>query len=563
MSGVGLGYDIHLHYSHPLEASTDGVNWFSGDLRIPETNGVVHDATVYFRISATGSVGPISGSISVASISATTLYVNYSGGVETATSLSPESLPDATAGSPYSQQLAASGGSGSGYVFSAAGVPAGLGLSVDGLLSGTPTNASGSPDSFVVTVIDGNGVVKTFKYSLVTKSTTIAGDINSSTHQAYYGQDVVLTASFSADGSVPMTGTVAFYDGDTFLGTAPMGPTGTASLLSVATVSGHAALATSNLSVGNHVITAIYSGDGYYSTATSRSSVAVAVAPATTSTTLKAVTTGGGTTLVSTVVVTSPGNPPLSGTVSFYDGNTLLGTSTLVDGVASLALGVSPAGSHTYSALFSGGGTSSASATSVAVTTGGPQIIGLSRYGFHARSTVLILYFGAPLDASGAQDVSNYIITDGRGRRIAVSSATYDPATLTVALRPSSRLNIHNAYGLTVIGTGSAGLRAVSGVPLDGAGNGGSGTNFVTRITWTALTVPGNPPAIPYVNGQQHGHAGGFKRYVDAVVRATNAAGRSVKKSLPVRHASMPDGLIKPTKSHVATPKNHSASRSR
>ena len=56
----------------------------------------------------------------------------------------------------------------------------------------------------------------------VSKSQSDTGTITSSLTQAYYGQNVVLTASFQATpaGAGPMTGTVAFYDGNTYLGTA-------------------------------------------------------------------------------------------------------------------------------------------------------------------------------------------------------------------------------------------------------------------------------------------------------------------------------------------------------
>ena len=75
-----------------------------------------------------------------------------------------------------------------------------------------------------------------------------------------------------------------------------------------------------------------------------------------TSTTLTASTTPQGTVLTASVVVTSPGDPSIAGSVSFYDGTTLLGTSTVVNGVATLNLGTSPPGQHNFSAVFSGGG---------------------------------------------------------------------------------------------------------------------------------------------------------------------------------------------------------------
>ena len=56
------------------------------------------------------------------------------------------------------------------------------------------------------------------------KAQSQSGDVVSSAPQVYYGQDVTLTATFTANynGTNVMTGTVAFYDGTTYLGTATL-----------------------------------------------------------------------------------------------------------------------------------------------------------------------------------------------------------------------------------------------------------------------------------------------------------------------------------------------------
>ena len=58
--------------------------------------------------------------------------------------------------------------------------------------------------------------------------------------------------------------------------------------------------------------------------------------------------------------MTSPGDPTVAGSVSFYDGTTLLGTSTISNGVATLDLGTLAPGPHQLIAVFSGAGNSSA-----------------------------------------------------------------------------------------------------------------------------------------------------------------------------------------------------------
>ena len=323
-------------------------------------------------------------------------------------------------------------------------------------------------------------------YPLTVKAEVNLGNIVSSLAQSYYGEAVTLTATFSATptGSAPMTGTVAFYDGNTYLGTEPLIAAGAADLRAV---SGTSSLSTSSLSVGNHIITAVYSGDANYSTASTEYSVSVQVVAAVTSTTLTASTTAQGTTLIANVVVTSPGNPPVVGSVSFYDGSTLLGTEPVSNGVATLSVGALAPGSHSFSAVFSGSGTVSASTSSLVVSTDGPLVTGLRRYGFHWQPTYLLINFNGPLDPTSAQNPSNYQVLGPGGHRITVVSAIYDPATQTVTLVPAERLNIHWKYSLTVNGAAPSGLTNPSGVPLGGSGKGQVGSNYVTSITRSNL----------------------------------------------------------------------------
>ena len=236
-----------------------------------------------------------------------------------------------------------------------------------------------------VTVTDGDGDTGSQIYPLTVKAEAISGTIVSSLAQSSYGEEVTLTATFSATpaGSAPMTGTVAFYDGNTYLGTEPLIATGAATSARRCSwphaspmVSGTSRLSTSSLSVGDHIITAVYSGDANYSTASTESPVSIQVIPAVTSVTLTASTTAQGTTLTANVVVTSPGNPPIVGTVSFYDGSTLLGTVPVSNGVATLNVGSLSAGSHSFSCRFLRRWDFLDEHSSLVVSTDGPRVTG-------------------------------------------------------------------------------------------------------------------------------------------------------------------------------------------
>jgi hypothetical protein len=144
----------------------------------------------------------------------------------------------------------------------------------------------------------------------------------------------VLTASVSPGTA---TGTVAFQDGTTVLGTATL-------------ASGSASFTLTGLSTGTHSITAAYSGDSSNASSTS-SALALEVTT---------VTLAPSLTLTATL-----GDSSAAGSVSFYNGSTLLGTAALSGGSASLTLSL-PQGVSALTAAYSG---SESSALSLAVTT--------------------------------------------------------------------------------------------------------------------------------------------------------------------------------------------------
>ena len=120
------------------------------------------------------------------------------------------------------------------------------------------------------------------------------------------------------------------------------------------------------------------------------------------------------------------------------------------------------------------------------------------------QQTSLVLAFSTALDATSADNVSNYqIVNEGGtgvggnqvGQTVPVSTATYDPSTLTVTLIPAQLLDLQNVYQLTVIGTPPSGLTSSTGVALDGAGTGTPGTNYVVSITGKLLAGP-SPTAM-------------------------------------------------------------------
>jgi Bacterial Ig-like domain (group 3) len=175
--------------------------------------------------------------------------------------------------------------------------------------------------------------------------------LTSSLDPSVFGQQVTFTATVSPT-SGP-TGTVQFFDGVNSLGTAA---------LSGSTAS----ITTSALAVGTHFITASYSGDTTYSGSTSASLVqTVNVGTVNTTTTLTSSlnpSAYGQQVMFTATVGPSAG---ASGTVTFMDGGSTIGTSALnASGVATLSISSLAVGTHSITAQYSGDGTHSSSASS-------------------------------------------------------------------------------------------------------------------------------------------------------------------------------------------------------
>ena len=171
-------------------------------------------------------------------------------------------------------------------------------------------------------------------------STTTA--VLSSSNPSSFGQSVTFTATVTPQTPGTPTGTVTFSDGSTQLGQGSL-------------ANGTATVSTSALAIGSHSITASYSGDSNYIASVS-SALAQVVATATTATALNATpnpaSAGQSVTFTATVTPSSAGTP--TGTVSFFDGSTQIGNSSLSNGVVTFSTSTLATGSHSITAVYSG-----------------------------------------------------------------------------------------------------------------------------------------------------------------------------------------------------------------
>lgn len=172
-------------------------------------------------------------------------------------------------------------------------------------------------------------------------STTILG---SSPNPSVVGQTVTITTAVNMAPTAPApTGTEIVYDGSTQISPIlVVGPSGST-------------FAVSNLSPGRHSLTAVYSGDGIY--APSTSAVFTQTVRQNTTTALSAAPNpampGNSVAFTATVTASVSGTP--TGSVTFNDGSTPLGTAPLnASGVAAFNINSLAVGSHSITAVYGG-----------------------------------------------------------------------------------------------------------------------------------------------------------------------------------------------------------------
>ncbi|HLJ95684.1 MAG TPA: Ig-like domain repeat protein [Gemmataceae bacterium] len=171
----------------------------------------------------------------------------------------------------------------------------------------------------------------------------------SPTSSTVFGQAVVLTATVSAvaSGSGTPSGTVTFQDGTTTLGTGTLDANGTATFT------------TTSLTAGtSHSLIAVYNGGGAFTGSTSSAitfSVNKADATVTVTASPNPATAGQATTFTAILTAVVPGSGTPTGTVTFMDGTTTLGTGTLdANGQATFQTSALTQGQHTITAVYAG-----------------------------------------------------------------------------------------------------------------------------------------------------------------------------------------------------------------
>lgn len=249
--------------------------------------------------------------------------------------------------------------------------------------------------------------------------------LRSTAQTSRVGQSVTLTATIRepSTGMPPPTGQVIFKDGTTTLGTATVS-------------NGRAVLLLSSLSLGSHAITATYQGNANYTSAASNLTQTVTAANVATTTRLEVPPSAISRQTVNLTAYVKPtvGTAIPTGSVTFRDGSTVIGT-TLLDptGKALLLTNSLSVGNHSITASFGGSGifTGSASAASnVAIRLASKATLTSSASVVVFSQGVTLTATIAPAVAGGTQPAGSVTFYDN-GTAIGTANLVNGTAKLT------------------------------------------------------------------------------------------------------------------------------------
>ncbi len=321
-------------------------------------------------------------------------------------------------------------------------------------------------------VVDSTTVIQTVNKELPTM--TLLSSVNPSTFE----QNVIFKVHVDGVSYTP-TGSVTFYDGATSLGTASL-------------IGDSASVATAGLSVGGHTVKVVYGDDGNFvsDSTTLVQTVNKSVPTLTLSSSANPSTFEQSVTFK--IHVTNSSHTP-TGSVTFYDGVSALGTASLVGDSALVSTPNLTGGGHTVKAVYGGDGNFVSDSTTLTQTVN-PAIPSLALTLSANPSTF-------------EQNVTFKVHVDGVSHTPTGSVTFYDGVSSlgTIALAGDSAL-----LSTTNLSGGSHTIKAVYG---------GDG-NFVVDSTTVVQTVNKSMPTMTLlssVNPSTFEQNVTFKVHVDGV----------------------------------------------
>lgn len=354
-------------------SGTGGVVLWDYQVSESQLHALTAPATDNFTFTLTDSQGCIATTaIVVTALPKDFAVTNAASGTPAPTSTSTSSCPTLTVTSSPSSTTVTSGQSAS-FSAAATGSPAPTvqwQVSTDGGTTFTDLpgansttltfTVSMSQNGFLYRAVftNASGSVMSGAATLTVNTAAVTTAITSSKNPTVFGQAVTFLTTVNATTGTP-TGNVTFLDGASSLGTATLDSTGAASFT------------TSALGVGTHTVTASYSGDSNFNANTSSPFTQIVnldVATVTVTASPNPSVFGQSVIATATVSAAAPGSGTPTGTVTFLDGLTNLGTANLINGQATFTMSTLTAGLHSIMATYIGDGSFSQNSATTGLT---------------------------------------------------------------------------------------------------------------------------------------------------------------------------------------------------
>jgi hypothetical protein len=280
-------------------------------------------------------------------------------------------LPAAVVGTPYSTTLTAVGGKGAlTWTLASGALPSGLSLSSGGTISGTPTGSG--TFAFTVRVMDSSSPTPqsaTQSFTLSVSARETATSVSFGASPIVVGQMTSVSATVS---DTQAGGTSAFPSGMVTLSGDPGLSAGSCALAPSASPGVSTCSVTiTPASPGPRTITASYPGSAAHEPSAGSNTLTVQAAGTATAlvSSLNPSVFGQAVTFTATLSVTAPGAGAPSGTVTFFDGATPLGSAAVASSSAAFTTPSLSPGVHPITAAYSGDSNFNASVSPVLMQT--------------------------------------------------------------------------------------------------------------------------------------------------------------------------------------------------
>jgi hypothetical protein len=280
----------------------------------------------------------------------------------------------------------------------------------------------------------------------VSQSQATSTTLTSSANPSVFGQSVTFTATVSAGGSLVTSGAVTFLDGSTLLGTGSLNSSGVAKF------------STSILVAGNHTITATYGGSTAFAASVGQLTQAVNLASTSASVTSASTSVYGQlVTIAATITTMAPGSGIPTGTVTFLDGSTVLGTGTVnSSGKATFSTSTLTAGKHKISVSYGGSADSAVSTASMTQTVKQPATTTTVTSSASKSVYGQAVTFTARVSSSWAVATGSVVFMNGKTILGKVTLDSTGRATLTTAALGIGSHTITVSYAATTNFGGSS-----------------------------------------------------------------------------------------------------------